>query len=354
MNFIASLSILLLTLFVTQSVQAQSSNQNSPPAFMKFSQSQLFSLPVKCTIGEDCHILNYVDYNPDDDVQTDTHCHHRTYDGHKGTDFALLSGKAMEDGVDVVAAMDGVVAKTRDGEPDLWADQEKLDEIKANRKECGNAVMIDHDNGLRSIYCHMKQGSITVKPDQAVKVGQKIGEVGLSGFTQFPHLHFGVLHNKKVIDPFTGQHNLDERACGKVKKSFWKKNINLEYQPFTIQSVGFSNQIPDLKRLEKNNKSLDKIKLDSNILSFWMIAYGLQKGDEVVLEINDPNGKIFATNKIIQDKKRARQFYYIGKKITNKTKLSEGAYTGSVRITRDGKAGKEISQDKFIAVLIAE
>ena len=340
--------VLGLILFAYPNANAQNRNSSQPQLF-DISRPTLFNLPIDCTIGEDCWVMNYVDMGINDDKRTDPACYNRTYNNHKGTDFAILDGKVMEKGVQVIAPMDGTVTKIRDGEEDLWATKEQLDEIRANRKECGNVVLIDHGDGLETIYCHMKKDSITVKPNQKVKIGDKIGEVGLSGLTEFPHLHFGILKDKKIIDPFTGQNN--HKKCGKRIKSLWHRDTNLQYQPMIIQSIGFANDIPDLHKLERDNDQKDTLPLDINAFTFWTILLGVRDGDKITLEITDPNGKMFAENEIIQEKNRARQFYFIGKNLKNK-KLIEGAYTGFIKIERQLNNGKTVTKDKIKSILI--
>ncbi|MGM9508796.1 M23 family metallopeptidase [Larkinella sp. GY13] len=63
----------------------------------------------------------------------------------------------------------------------------------------GNAVYIDHGNGLISEYFHLK--SFTVKANQTVQKGQKIGVVGETGRVTGPHLHFGVRWYGACINP---------------------------------------------------------------------------------------------------------------------------------------------------------
>jgi murein DD-endopeptidase MepM/ murein hydrolase activator NlpD len=54
----------------------------------------------------------------------------------------------------------------------------------------GNSVVIKHADYLYSCCSHLKNGSVNVKPGDKVKTGQKIGEVGNSGRSPYPHLHF--------------------------------------------------------------------------------------------------------------------------------------------------------------------
>ncbi|HYD78248.1 MAG TPA: M23 family metallopeptidase [Paucimonas sp.] len=54
----------------------------------------------------------------------------------------------------------------------------------------GNHVVIDHGNGEFSLLAHLKQGSVTAKPGDAVKGGQQVGEMGFSGDAFLVHLHY--------------------------------------------------------------------------------------------------------------------------------------------------------------------
>ena len=183
----------------------------------------LFVFPATCTLGQDCWTVNYVDVAAEEGAHNDYTYGVKSEDEHKGVDFALRSRAEMAAGVDVLAAADGKVMRLRDGESDSVKTDEEFEAIKKARKECGNAVLIDHGGGLSTLYCHLKNGSLTVAIDDEVKAGQKIAQIGQSGLSRFPHLHFGAVKGGAVLDPFTGE--TTSAGCGRFKRSYWKNDM---------------------------------------------------------------------------------------------------------------------------------
>jgi hypothetical protein len=92
-------------------------------------------------------------------------------------------------GVPIYAAGTGRVAAIDDGEPDnrSFNQAERATSATAG---FGNYVIIDHLNGECSLFAHLKQGSVRVKIGQRVKQGDIIGQMGSSGDSLFPHLHY--------------------------------------------------------------------------------------------------------------------------------------------------------------------
>jgi murein DD-endopeptidase MepM/ murein hydrolase activator NlpD len=63
----------------------------------------------------------------------------------------------------------------------------------------GNAVFIAHGEGVVSLLCHLSK--VSVKQGQAVKAGELVGEVGMTGRASGPHLHWSLSLNNARVDP---------------------------------------------------------------------------------------------------------------------------------------------------------
>lgn len=66
-------------------------------------------------------------------------------------------------------------------------------------KSYGNLVVIDHGNGFVTKYAHMNK--VYVQKGQHVENGDAVGEVGSTGRSTGPHLHYEILYQGKDIDP---------------------------------------------------------------------------------------------------------------------------------------------------------
>jgi murein DD-endopeptidase MepM/ murein hydrolase activator NlpD len=69
----------------------------------------------------------------------------------------------------------------------------------SNSRVYGNFIIMSHDNGYQTLYAHLS--AFSVKQGDRVSQGKKIGEVGNTGLSTGPHLHFGVFKNGKWVNP---------------------------------------------------------------------------------------------------------------------------------------------------------
>ena len=107
-------------------------------------------------------------------------------------------------GTAIYAPGDGVVVKSAgnrgDGSQSKRAELDRDAVMKDITLIMGNFAIIDHGNGEFSLLAHMKNGSVSVKPGDRVKQGQKIGEMGCSGDAMFPHLHYQLQRDASLGD----------------------------------------------------------------------------------------------------------------------------------------------------------
>lgn len=283
------------------------------------------SLPIDCTLGETCFIQQYVDRDAGP-AHRDFTCGSLSYDGHKGTDFSLPSLAAMSAGVDVLVAADGIIAATRNDMADVIHGTENAPSI--NDKECGNGILVKHNGGWETQYCHLKQGSVIVTRGQKVVQGDVLGQVGLSGKTQFPHLHLSVRKHGNVIDPFDADKTL---TCdGSDLHGLWQTNI--PYVGAGVISLGFAPSVPKYAAIKAGTAHNAKLPSDAPALVLWGYAYGGQQGDILELLITGPNGEVIRHQARL--KKPQSQFYRAAGKRRETAPWPAGNYVGIAKLIR--------------------
>ncbi|MGY4398464.1 murein DD-endopeptidase MepM/ murein hydrolase activator NlpD [Sphingomonas sp. UYAg733] len=98
---------------------------------------------------------------------------------HKGTDFAAPTGTP------IFASGDAVV------------------EFAAMKGPNGNFVRLRHDNGWQTLYLHMNRIWPGIAPGVRVTQGEQIGEVGTTGRSTGPHLHYEVHIDGQPVNPLS-------------------------------------------------------------------------------------------------------------------------------------------------------
>ncbi|MBU2980967.1 M23 family metallopeptidase [Lentibacter algarum] len=301
-----------------------------------FAEAPRLALPIDCTLGDTCYIQNYVDRDSAAETDADFMCQDLTYDGHKGTDFALPSLADMQKGVDVLASASGVVRGTRDEMPDTGLSSD------VDGRECGNGVLLDHGDGWQTQYCHMKLGSVTVHKGDRVKAGGVLGQVGYSGKTEFPHVHLSLRHNGEVVDPFEPKASAE---CGSQSIPLWTTDIG--YQAGGLIQLGFSSHLPSFEAVKSGTAHEPEMDSTASAVVIWGYVFGTRHGDVLELTINGPEGLNF-THKALFKKEQALAYRAAGKKLNAET-WPAGVYKGQVRFIRQGKSIGEQSVTMTVA-----
>jgi hypothetical protein len=296
-------------------------------------ESLQLRMPVACEVGRTCYIQNYVDVDPSTSAK-DYRCGTLTYDGHNGTDFRLPSLDTQQPTGDVLAAADGRVARVRDGVPDVAARGPATDAGRG--VACGNGVLIEHSGDWETQYCHMARGSLQVKPGELVKAGQRLGRVGLSGLTEYSHLHFTVRHRGRVVDPFAYEAPAGSCDGG---TSLWDPSLReqLAYQERTVLNVGFTTGAVTMDRIEDGEAARALPSPDAPAIVAFIRAIGLKDGDAQRLAVRNPAGQIIAENRpppLAQNK--AQVMLFAGKKRPS-SGWDLGTYKATYVVERNGQ-----------------
>ena len=115
---------------------------------------------------------------------------------HRGTDFAAPIGTP------IYASGDGVVT---------WA---------AMKGANGNLVILQHDDGWQTYYLHMNAFGVGIAPQVRVRQGQEIGQVGTTGRSTGPHLHYELHINGEAVDAMAVQMDEGRRLEGPALEAF--------------------------------------------------------------------------------------------------------------------------------------
>lgn len=289
-----------------------------------------FQVPAACELGRHCWVVQYVDHDPSADA-ADYACGVRTYDGHTGTDFGVRDLTAVRQGVAVVASAPGMVRATRDGMADEIFEPKRADQIRS--RECGNGVVIDHGEGWETQYCHLRQGSVAVQPGDNVEAGEVIGQIGLSGRTQFPHLEFVLRLHGEFIDPFTGPE--PGPGCSAQPGNLWDDDARdrLAYSPVDIYHAGIAAGVPSEDDVRAGRLNDVVLAATAPALVAWVEIFGARRGDRLVMRVIGPDESTIAHNESVLEKDQIRVFRYLGKRRRG-DRWTPGTYRAEITLTR--------------------
>ena len=307
--------ILGISIFATKSVDG------GPPSL---------GLPIECTLGIDCWLVNLFDHDPSKGVR-DFRCSDHLYDGHKGTDIGIRDLGAMRKGVYVLAAAPGEVVALRDGMLDHIPSADL--QLAANRF-CGNGIVIRHNAGWETQYCHLKRESILVKRGQKVVRGQPIGLVGHSGMTMFPHIHLSIRYNEREVDPFVGLNR--EKPCEIGERPLWRASVlrALSQDMTAIYNVGFAAKRPNVRSIREGLYRDLVFSRNIPALIFWAEIFWVRPGDKVRIRIFGPDGELVIDHRSVVKRRQARWMIFSGRKRLG-LQWPSGQYRGEVLVERE-------------------
>ncbi|WP_299691890.1 peptidoglycan DD-metalloendopeptidase family protein [uncultured Tateyamaria sp.] len=284
--------------------------------------------PVDCALGDACYIQQYVDHDPGPGA-SDYRCAPLSYDTHTGTDFALPTWRDMAEGVDVVAAAPGTVRGMRDGMQDkVYAPG---DSARVAGRGCGNGVVVDHADGWSTQYCHLKRGSVTVRSGDRVAAGTVLGQIGMSGRADFPHLELILRKDDAPVDPFDPDGQI---TCGAPSDhTLWETPP--AYRPGGLLDVGFSDAVPEYDAIKAGEAARAQLPVTAPALVVFGYAFGSQAGDEMHLRIDGPVGTVIEHVATL-DRTQALLFRATGKRLRDAA-WPAGQYRATVTMVRDGQ-----------------
>ena len=134
---------------------------------------------------------------------------------HKGVDLAVPKNTP------VVAAADGTI------------------EIIGRKGSYGKYIRLGHKGGYQTAYAHLNGYRQDLKVGSRVKRGEVIAYVGTTGRSTGPHLHFEVIKNGKVVDPFGTNKISSAQLSGFELEKFqsWAESINPDFKMHLIGKI---------------------------------------------------------------------------------------------------------------------
>jgi hypothetical protein len=204
-------------------------------------------------------------------------------------------------------------------------------------RDCGNGVVVAHPGGWETQYCHMARGSIAVVPGQTVTAGTPLGRVGLSGNTEFPHLHLGVRLDGKSVDPFA-----DGGAPGQCGggRSLWRpaSGVAGAYHRGAVLAAGFATGPVGMADATAHGANqTPRPNRTAPALVAFVQAIGLEAGDVQHLLLTAPDGNTLAENRAAPlDHDKAQTILYAGRRRPDAL-WPAGPYRARYTVLRGGR-----------------
>jgi flagellar protein FlgJ len=147
----------------------------------------------------------------------------------------LGHGRKFHSGVDLRAAYGTDVPAAAAGEVTFAGDQGTY----------GTLVVLKHEDGMETRYAHLS--SAAVKTGERVEAGQVVGQVGSTGRSTAPHLHFEVRRNGQQLDPeqvATGPQAATFKFVSGIVDSLHERMSTSDRQVSLTDDLGADNEDP--------------------------------------------------------------------------------------------------------------
>lgn len=244
---------------------------------LAISAQSVFTIPIEGTYGKDWFIVNHVDEDTTANFR-DAFCGTKSYNGHYGTDFVIRNFNQMDVGVNILAPADGQVFVVLDG----LFDRNKKSVI-ANG--FGNYIGIKHTiNGQNyfTYYAHLKKGSLKVDSGDMVTQGQVLAQVGSSGNSEDPHLHFEVYNDTIVLDPWEAPCQFTPNTTLWVNPPAYDTTFAIiNYGAFQEDFMPFLDTIREPKGLDNSYLGYYNADTSKAFRTVWFLAKGVRKNDTI-------------------------------------------------------------------------
>ena len=200
----------------------------------------------------------------------------------------------------------------------------------------GNMVMVVHPGGWVTMYAHNSANYVVA--GERVPAGGVLAELGSTGISRGPHVHFELRHQGKVIDPFTGA--APGMACGGTTGSLWAEATRAErpYVATGLICAGWSAAAPDRAAVLDDCERPAGLTRTSPAIVAWIEAFGLRKGDEIRITVSSPDGSVLAQSAHVVDRDAARRFRVVGRKRTA-AEWPVGVYRARYLVVRRAPSG---------------
>jgi hypothetical protein len=187
---------------------------------------------------------------------------------------------------------------------------------------------------------------VTVKPGDPVAAGTPVGKVGLSGKTEFPHLHLSVRHGRRAVDPF-GE-SAPPAGCGMDATPLWNGAAlkALAYTRGVVHNHGAAPGAPDPDTARRGAYRDAVVPASAPALAIWAEALGALPGDLVHLELTGPDGRTLISHRAQVERRQVRIFRWAARK-RPPAGWSPGNYHGKIRYLSQDDPPRVLSSVEF-------